>query len=147
MDDSKSEKPKKRGNPAWVKGCKSPNPAGKPKKRAELMESIQRRGLDLVVKLFEIADKFPVAVLDDEGKQIDIEGPSHRERIEAVKTLLAYGYGKPTEHVELTGNEGGPIEVSSVSRMTSGQRRKRLDELLAKARRKDNADGSGSTTE
>ena len=32
-------------------------------------------------------------------------------RLKALLALLERGWGKPTEHVELTGQEGGPIEV------------------------------------
>jgi hypothetical protein len=32
-------------------------------------------------------------------------------RVKALSLLLSYKYGKPTEHVELSGPEGGPIPV------------------------------------
>jgi hypothetical protein len=116
MDDTKGESPR-RGNPEWQKGCPSPHPGGRPKKREELVAKIQERGLELVEKLFEIVDDCPVRVprKGEDGKvEFHIVGPSHRDRIEAAKLLVAYGYGKPLQTVEVSGPEGGPVPVSGI---------------------------------
>ena len=46
-----------------------------------------------------------------EGK----DGATAQMRVEAAKTLLAYGYGKPRQSVELGGNTEGPLTVQIVS--------------------------------
>lgn len=135
---------KPRGRP-FPRG-QSGNPKGRPKTRWELKERIQRRGDDLVDALFDIVDDLPRRYEDEEGDGSRIVGPSHRDRIAAISLLKAYGYGKPTEHVELSGPAGAPIAVQSVGKMTSGQKRKRLAELLAKMR-KAPADGSPPASE
>jgi len=40
-------------------------------------------------------------------------GPDRRW---AIEFLAAYGYGKPSQHIEHTGTEGGPIEFIEVVR-------------------------------
>lgn len=35
-------------------------------------------------------------------------------RVKALTTVLAYRWGKPTEHMELTGEGGGPVRVKFV---------------------------------
>lgn len=73
--------------------------------------------MDLVTKLFDLAD--------GKGK------PSPRERIEALKILLAYGFGLPGAHIELSGPGGGPVETREVplETLTTGELRARLAEL------------------
>jgi hypothetical protein len=90
----------------WKPG-QSPNPGGRAKKRAELTQRIQERGIDLIEALFALVDDNPEFVTGERGG-VPV-GPSHRDRIDAIKLLLAYGYGKPTLAVELTGRNGGPI--------------------------------------
>lgn len=126
-------KPKK-GNPNWRKGGPSPHPGGRPKQRWELVEKIQARGEELVNALFDIVDECPKEkpTGNERGPQYEIVGPTHRERIEAAKTLIAYGYGKPTETVEMSGPGGQPIQTQTgpqLEKMTTGELRKRLAEL------------------
>lgn len=94
----------------------SGNPGGRPRKRAELVAKIQERGLDLVQKLFDIVDECPVMVPNDsdKGPGYNVVGPSHRDRIDAAKLLIAYGYGKPLQTVEVSGPEGGSIPVTGI---------------------------------
>ena len=49
------------------------------------------------------------------------------ERIGAATVLLAYGYGKPAQSVELTGKDRGPIQFEDVSEDT----RASIDSMLA----------------
>lgn len=114
----------------------SGNPGGKPKTLKELKDRIQRRGLDLVDALFEIVDGLP----EREGRSV--VGPSHADRYHCAKELLDRGYGRTLQAVELTGKGGGPLEGRDMSDMTSGERRERLRELLAKAALK----AAGATT-
>lgn len=78
-----------------------------------------------------------------------------RDQMKAAELLLAYDFGRPRERVEMSGPRGGPIETDNKTtveerRATTGELRKRLDELDAKraaARQKanggTNSDGEG----
>jgi len=81
----------------------SGNPGGRPKKNRELEKLIQ--------DLLQDPKK-------DNNEAVDIlieiartRGKASRDRIEALRLLLAYGYGKPRQRMELTGNDGGPLEL------------------------------------
>ena len=76
---------------------KSGNPAGRPR-RAETFGSRIREFLDAK----DPKDKEQRARMD-----VLIE-EMYRGKPEDRKTLLAYGFGKPVEMVELRGAEGGP---------------------------------------
>lgn len=106
----------------------SGNPGGRPVALKELKDRIQRRGEDLIDHLLSIADGdnklasgWPVA------------HPSHRERILAIKELMAYGYGRPVLAVEVSGPGGKPLETRDITEMNSAERARRLTELLVKA--------------
>ena len=105
----------------------SGNPGGRPKVLKELKDRIQLRGLELVDLLFGIVDGLPVM------KGRGVVGPSHRERILAIKELMAYGYGRPVLAVEVSGPGGGPLESRDISLMNSAERRQRMRELAQKA--------------
>lgn len=112
--DSKESIPAKRkgGNPAWVKGCPSPNPGGRPHKRRETVQKLQTDGTveRCLEVLKEIRDDCPMMIGGEEGgPPAHVVGPSHRERADAAKTLLAYAIGGPTAMVELGGPDGGPV--------------------------------------
>lgn len=49
------------------------------------------------------------------GETVPVEiGPSIREKTDAVELLLAYGWGKPSQALEVSGPAGGPIPVAPV---------------------------------
>lgn len=108
------------------------NPGGRPRGLAVLRESIQARGAHLVDELFAIVDELPRQVPQDEGPAFYV-GPTHRDRIMAIDKLLAYGYDKPIQAVEVSGPGGGPLATADVTRMTTEQRRARLEELTKAA--------------
>lgn len=114
----------------FAKGT-SGNPGGRPKLLAELKEKIQARGDELVDKLFAIAFEQPKA--RKVGRRVVLDGASPKERVMAIEKLLAYGYGKPVQAVELSGPGGGPVRTSAIDNLTSGERRKRIRELLTLA--------------
>lgn len=105
----------------------SGNPGGRPRALKELKEQIQKRGEDLVNELFGIVDHRP----EEWGSRV--VGPSHRERILAIKELMAYGYGRPVLAVEVSGPGGSAVETRDITLMNSAERRQRLNELMAKA--------------
>ena len=73
----------------------SGNPSGRPKGTKGFRERCR-----------EFADEKGLPVL------IDIaESAKHKDRLKAVELLLAYGYGKPKQGVELTGEEGNDIKI------------------------------------
>jgi hypothetical protein len=89
----KARKPsgnKPRSKPAhlWKPG-QSGNPSGRPKKSRELEEAIQ--------KALENPDGTNFAVKS--AMQIARDGDP-REVLEALKLLMAYGYGRPKQRVE-----------------------------------------------
>jgi hypothetical protein len=78
----------------WQPG-QSGNPGGRPKGSKEFRERCR-----------EFADEKGLPVL------IDIaESAKHKDRLKAVELLLAYGYGKPKQGVELSGDDGGDIKI------------------------------------
>lgn len=46
---------------------------------------------------------------------IALRGESEAARVSAANALLDRGYGKPVQGMELTGEDGGPIETKDVS--------------------------------
>ena len=78
----------------FVKG-QSGNPGG----RIKLPEEFR-------IKARKVVD---LKVIQFWEEEIDSRGPN---AIKASELLVAYAYGKPSQAVELTGKEGGPIEVS-----------------------------------
>lgn len=112
----------------------SGNPGGRPKLLKELKERIQARGEELIEKLFAIAVDPPKP--KRVGRRVLLDGPSAKERVMAIEKLLAYGYGKPVQAMEITGKDGTPIQTADVSpaaRLTSEHRIRRILELAAKA--------------
>jgi len=85
----------KRGNPTWKKG-QSGNPGGRPKRPAALVQACRAFNEEGLRILRNIA-----------RKKSNREG----DRIRAVELILAYGNGKPKQAVELTGEDGNPIQV------------------------------------
>ncbi len=47
--------------------------------------------------------------------EIALRGESEAARVSAANALLDRGYGKPVQGMELTGEDGGPIETREVS--------------------------------
>lgn len=77
----------------FVKG-QSGNPGGRPKDNGlrELCRAHTPKAVETLVKIMQNG-KSPAAA-----------------RVTAACALLDRGYGKPTQHTELTGAEGGPIQ-------------------------------------
>lgn len=71
---------KKRGNPAWRKGGASPNPGGRPKAVADLLNLARASVPDAL----ELAAKLMANPRKDA-----------RVRLDAAKLILAYGLGRP----------------------------------------------------
>jgi hypothetical protein len=85
----------------WKKG-QSGNPGGRPSAHKELSLLIQ--------KTLALPDGTNLAV----NKLIEVmEHGEHRDAVAAVKLLKGYGYGSPKQHVEMTGEDGGPLEVKT----------------------------------
>lgn len=78
----------------WEKG-QSGNPGGRPKKAAWLREEVLK---DLPA-YYDILKN----IASGQGKQ--------KEQINAIELLLSYGLGKPTQAVELSGQDGGPLRI------------------------------------
>jgi len=87
--------PRGRGNPAWVKGV-SGNPGGRPPGLAELVREQTQDGQELV--------RFMLGVLRGRKQPV-------RLRMEAAAWLADRGFGKALQQMELTGADGGPMEI------------------------------------
>jgi hypothetical protein len=77
----------------------SGNPTGRPKGMAALSQRIRRETKEGKVIVDVLLDRM-------------LHGRGDRSRIEAAALLLAYAYGKPTQPLEHSGPDGGPIELS-----------------------------------
>jgi hypothetical protein len=74
------------------------NPGGRPKGMAGLAKRIQRETKDGAV------------VVDYLLKTLQYSR-SPKERTDAATLLLAYGFGKPVQPTEITGEGGNPVEM------------------------------------
>jgi hypothetical protein len=88
------------------------NPGGRPKLPEELKLAFRRAAPDALAVLERVMRSSKARPGD---------------RIRAAEVILNRGYGTPTQSVELTGKDGGPIES-----MTYEQAKARLAELRAK---------------
>lgn len=86
--------------------------------------TIQQRGT-----LEEIARTYTQDALDV-LVQVARESQSDAARVSAANALLDRGYGKPSQHTELTGKDGGDIKV----KLTNRQRAQKLAFILARGR-------------
>ena len=77
----------------WRKG-QSGNPSGRPKK-----------ALELQARCIKAVDEHVV------GKWISEVESRGEDWVECSKLLAAYGYGKPSQRLEVSGSEGGPLEI------------------------------------
>lgn len=73
---------------AFVKG-KSGNPGGRPKKLKIFVDACQDMSDEILLRLRGI-----------------IENGKNSDAIKAMEVVLAYGFGRPTQAVELTGADG-----------------------------------------
>jgi hypothetical protein len=98
------------------------NPFGRPKLLPELKQRIQERGQYLIDRLFEIVDPEPQLVR--RGRRVVAVGPSHKDRVLAIKLLLGYGYGRPPLAIEITRPGDGSF---------AGATRDAIDEVITQA--------------
>jgi hypothetical protein len=80
----------------WRPGQGSPNPGGRPKGLAALVREQTKDGQELV--------RFMLGVL--RGRKTPL-----RLRMEAAAWLADRGFGKALQQMELTGPDGGPMEI------------------------------------
>lgn len=73
---------------------------GNPKGRGSEKEKIQKHIKEMLIHLSpKVARKL----------ELMLEDPDHMQF--AVKTILERVYGKPTEDIEISGKDGGPIQA------------------------------------
>lgn len=77
---------------AWKPG-QSGNPGGRPKIPPEIVELARLHTKEAVLTFVDVMQN----------------GDDEKARIDAADKLLSRAWGKPTEKVELTGEDGGPI--------------------------------------
>lgn len=106
----------------------SPNPGGRPKMSPELADALRKRNMKSVEVLSKVQDDYLRGTYTDENGR-EREAPKASEAIKASEVLLAYSIGKPRESVELTGEDGGPINITRLdkSKLTKDE----LDAVLA----------------
>lgn len=86
---------KPRGRP-FKKG-QSGNPGGRPKLPEEFVELARSRSVDALNYLIDA---------------INDENLPPNARIRAAETIIAYGYGKPSQSIDLSGRDNKAIEIS-----------------------------------
>jgi hypothetical protein len=104
-----------RGNPNWIKGGASPNPGGRPKAATELRQRLEALALE-----------------DDacEGLRELMQSQDERIKLDTIKFIIEHVKGKPSQ--EITGLDGGAIEISAVDdRQRLHELRARYPELMA----------------
>jgi len=102
---------------AFQKG-QSGNPAGRPRKAekfagpiADAEQQIADRLPDLIDRMFELADGVEVQEVDKKtGATKVYSRPPDRD---AIRYLVDRILGKPTERQEISGPDGGPIEMDA----------------------------------
>lgn len=94
-----------------------------------LRERIEQDIDKVIVPLWEALEATSgVVVGNGPSARLEIE-PDYRTRIAAARELLDRGYGRPRQAVEMSGPEGGPVEV--VLPVDAVERSRRAAELLA----------------
>ena len=79
---------------------KSGNPSGRPRAKNDLIELIRKK-----LKTGKDGNKAVDALL----KMAEDSNASYKDRRECWTLLLAYGYGRPPQKMEHTGEAGGPV--------------------------------------
>lgn len=86
FQNNMQSKAKPKGNPAWVKGGPSPNPAGRPAVLADLREAARGFSQEALETLA--------------GVMRDPEAPP-AARVTAARELLDRGFGRPVQSVDV----------------------------------------------
>lgn len=102
------------------KGGRKPNPRAVDVLRERLEERID----EVLDPLFEALEAEASIVV---GAGL-VRQPDHRTRITAVRELLDRVYGKPKQQTEITGANGGPVEI--VAPLDAAERSARAARLL-----------------
>lgn len=127
------------GNPARKFGVPETgnprNPGGIPRTARELAALAQEHGAQVLEELASVAlTGFGRGADDDE---LDDEGrPVRRrripaawsDRIRASDLVLERGFGRAPQPI--TGPDGGPVTVDDISRLTTNERNRRIEQLL-----------------
>ncbi len=96
----------RRGNPAWFKGCKPPNPHGRKGRTGAALGRAIRANVDpeeLVEIALAIARGQGIHVRDsDSGAAVSVHMPTVRDQLEALKFLADRGWIKPPKQKQLT---------------------------------------------
>ncbi len=85
MSDFANKPETKRGNPNWVKGGSSPNPTGRPRSVDEFR-----------LKARAVVDELVLQAWEAEVRNMGDNW------LKASELLAAYGYGKPTQGIEVS---------------------------------------------
>lgn len=99
-----------RGRP-FPKG-KSGNPTGRPPGFGHRIRELTSDGEELVSIALSVA-RGQLSILTPFGKDADMVEvlPDHKERLAAIAWLADRGWGKAEQPVELSGADGGPLQV------------------------------------
>jgi hypothetical protein len=112
--------------------------AGRPRRPRATEVLLQRieENIDFVIgPMFE-------ALVAERGLALQVKGggmevgyvPDHETRLRAARDLLDRAYGRPRQAVEVTGEDGGPIQTSGIDLSgLSAEELRALRELLGKA--------------
>jgi hypothetical protein len=112
---------RRRGNPNWKKGGRSPNPGGRPKVLQHVRAACQGRGQEIVDRLFEIAND---------------KGATSYAAVVALKILAAYAWGSPVSQSALhlidhrkDGQDGNEVIIEICAGPEGSEKIYSLDEL------------------
>jgi len=83
------------GNPNWKPGV-SGNPSGRPKGWAEIQALARVHAPHAVERLAELVDS-----------------ADEKVAVAAAQAILDRGYGKPRQALEVTGEDGGPLQIQA----------------------------------
>lgn len=86
---------------------------------------IAEKGMNLVASQLDVL----ISRVDTKDPDRGLDVLDIRRLVDSLSRLERLAYGDPTENVQVTGKDGGPVEFEDVSKLTDEQRMVRMEEV------------------